>query len=132
MKNWIGVNILRYLISQKCSNISELCISWNSKYVWNHVYLSILINSSLLQSQLNFCFFIWGFAAKSNIEKLLTVQKKALRTVMPGYVQYYYEDGITPAHTNLAFKEYNILTVHSLIAKNAILLISKMSTYNHH
>ena len=39
------------------------------------------------------------------------MQKKALRTVMPGYVQYYYEDGITLAHTKPVFKEYKVLTV---------------------
>ena len=44
---------------------------------------------------------------------------------MPGYVQYYYEDGITPAHTKPAFKEYKILTVQGIIAKNALLLMTK-------
>ena len=79
----------------------------------------LLIYNSLVQSHLNFCSTVWGFAAKSNIDKLLTVQKKAMRTVMPGYVQYFYEDGITPAHTKSAFKEYNILTVQSIKAKTA-------------
>ena len=86
----------------------------------------LLVYNSLVQSHLNFCSSIWGFAAKSNIDKLLTVQKKAIRSVMPGFVQYFYKDGITPAHTKPAFKEYNILTVQSLIAKNALLLMTKI------
>ena len=89
----------------------------------------LFIYNSLVQSHLNFCSSIWGFAAKSNIEKLFTVQKKALRTVMPGYVQYYYEDGKLPAHTKNAFKEFNILTVNSVIAKNALLLMTKVSKF---
>ena len=36
----------------------------------------LFIYNSLVQSHLNFCSSIWGFAAKSNIEKLFTVQKR--------------------------------------------------------
>ena len=64
----------------------------------------LLIYQSFVQSHLNICSSVWGFAANSNIDQLLTVQKKAVRTVMPGYVQYDYDEGKLPAHIKPAFK----------------------------
>ena len=48
---------------------------------------------------------------------------------MPGYVQFYYDDGTLPAHTKPAFKDYNLLTVQNIIAKNAILLLTKTTEF---
>ena len=45
---------------------------------------------------------------------------------MPGYVNYWYNDGNLPEHTKLAFKEYEILTVHGIITKNALTLMHKI------
>ena len=80
----------------------------------------LLIYQRFVQSHLNFCSSVWGFVAKSNIDQLLTAQKKAVRNVMPGYVQYYYDEGKFPAHTQPAFKKYNLLTAQKIIAKNAL------------
>ena len=44
---------------------------------------------TLVQCHLNYCLIIWGFAAKSNIESLFQNQKKAMRAIMPGYVNYF-------------------------------------------
>ena len=75
----------------------------------------LLIYHSFIQSHLNFCSLIWGFSCKSNIDCLLTVQKKAyMRAVMPGYVRYLYKDVTLPTHTKSAFKEYKIMTVQSI------------------
>ena len=43
---------------------------------------------SFIQSHLNYCSLIWGFASKSNIELLFRAQKKGIRAVMPGYVNF--------------------------------------------
>ena len=48
---------------------------------------------SFVQSHLNFCSIVWGFSAKSNIEALFASQKKGLRAVMRGHVNYHYKDG---------------------------------------
>ena len=90
----------------------------------------LLIYHSFIQSHLNFCSIVWGFSCKSNIDSLLTVQKKAMRAVMPGYVRYYYKDGILPTHTKPAFKEYNIMTVQSIIAKNGLLFMGKVLRFS--
>ena len=78
-----------------------------------------------IQSHLNYCSLIWGFSCKSNIESIFTVQKKAMRAVMPGYINYYYKEGIAPTHTKQAFAKYKIPTVHNIITKNAILFMLK-------
>ena len=85
------------------------------------------IFQSFVQSHLNFCSLVWGFAAKSHIESLFASQKQGIRAVIQGYVNYYYKDGKTPAHTKSAFKEHEILTVHGVIAKNALILLHKVN-----
>ena len=87
----------------------------------------LLIFHSSVQSHLNFCSVVWGFSCKSNINKLHNVQKKAIQAVIPGFVKYFYKDGIIPSHTKPAFKEYNILNVQSMIAKNALMFMRKLS-----
>ena len=69
---------------------------------------------------------VWGFAAKSNIDSLFTKQKQGIRAVMPGNVSYWYKNGDLPAHTKKAFKEYDILTVHGIITKNAMTMMHKL------
>ena len=47
------------------------------------------IFNSLVQSHLNYCSLVWGSSNKTNIESLFTTQKKAMRAIMPGCVNYY-------------------------------------------
>ena len=75
------------------------------------------------------CSIVWGFAAKSNIELLFRNQKKAMRAVMPGYVNYFYKDGKLPAHTKTSFFNYDILTIHGVIIKNALLFMHKIKHF---
>ena len=35
---------------------------------------------------------------------------------MPGYVNYWYDDGQLSAHTKTSFKEREIFTIHGIIA----------------
>ena len=81
---------------------------------------------SFVQSHLNYCSLVWGFSARSNIESLFAKQKKGIRTVMPGHVTSFYKDGTLPSHTKPAFSNYNILTVHGIIIKNALMFMHKV------
>ena len=87
------------------------------------------IYHSFVQSHLNFCSLVWGFAAKSNIESLFRKQKMGLRAVIPGFTNYWYKDGELPAHTKLSFQAYDILTVHSIIVKNALIFMHKINNF---
>ena len=81
---------------------------------------------SFIQSHLNYCSLIWGFASKSNIELLFRAQKKGIRAVMPGYVNFFYKDGVNPASTKSTFAKHKILTVPGLIVKNALIFMYKV------
>ena len=92
-----------------------------------HVPLKVRLQiyHSFVQSHLNYCSLLWGFACKSLIDSLFIKQKKAMRAVMPGFVRYYYKDGELPTGTKASFKNYGILTVHGIIAKAIILFMYK-------
>ena len=85
-----------------------------------------LIYHSLIQSHLNFCSLVWGFAAKSNIDQIFTAQKKGICAVIPGFVRYFYKNGNTPGHTKSSFNKFKILTVQNVIALNSLLFIEKV------
>ena len=84
------------------------------------------IYHSFVQSHLNFCPLVWGFAAKSHIETLFSGQKKGLRATAPGFNRDYYKEGVMPTHTKPFFAKYNILSVHNIIAINALLFMHKV------
>ena len=67
---------------------------------------------SFVQSHINFCSLVWGFCSKSNIDAIFSKQKKGLRAVIPGFINYKYRNGETPGHTKSYFSEYKILTIH--------------------
>ena len=69
---------------------------------------------------------VWGFTAKSNIESLFRIQKKGIRAIVPGFINYKYRDGELPGHTEPYFNEYTILDVHGVIVTNALLFIHKI------
>ena len=73
------------------------------------------IYHSFVQSHLNFCSLLWGFTSKSSIDALFSKQKKGLRAVIPGFINYKYRDGEIPGHTKSAFTEYKILTNHGIM-----------------
>ena len=82
------------------------------------------IYHSFVQSHLNYCSLVWGFAAKSHIETLFVKQKMGLRAILLGFVNYWYKDGTPPASTG--FYVHKILTVHSIIVKNELELESNL------
>ena len=85
------------------------------------------IFQSFVQSHLNFCSLVWGFASKSHIDSLFSKQKQGMRALMVGFVNYRYKDGKIPDHTKLTFKEHGILTVQGVIVKNALTLMHKIN-----
>ena len=87
------------------------------------------IYQSFVQSHINFCSLVWGFTSKSHIDSLFTKQKQGVRIVMPGHVNYHYNEGQLPAHTRESFKEYGILTIHGVIVKNALLLMHRINHF---
>ena len=86
----------------------------------------IQIFHSFVQSYLNFCSLVWGFAAKSHINSLFSKQKQGLRAIVPGFIKYKFKDGVLPGHTKEHFNEYAILTVPNLIASNALIFTHKV------
>ena len=84
------------------------------------------IYQSFVQSHLNYCSLVWGFASKSLIDSLFSKQKQGIRAIMPGFINYFYREGILPRHTKTFFDEHEILTVHGLIAVNSIILLHKI------
>ena len=48
---------------------------------------------------------------------------------MPGYIQYFFKDGKLPSGTKSSFTKYKILTIHSIIAKNALIFMHKISIF---
>ena len=45
---------------------------------------------------------------------------------MPGYINYNYRNGNLPTHTKTSFKEFGILTIHGIIAKNTLTFMHKI------
>ena len=88
------------------------------------------IYHSFVQSHLNYCSLVWGFAAKSHIETLFVKQKMGLRAILPGFVNYWYKDGTPPASTKSGFYVHKILTVHSIIVKNALVFMHKLKNFS--
>ena len=85
----------------------------------------IQIFHSFVQSQINYCSLVWGFSAKSYIEILFRAQKRGMRAVIPGYIQYSHEDGVNAGHTKPFFTEYGVLSVQGLIVANALIFMIK-------
>ena len=87
----------------------------------------LLTFNSLVQSHVNYASLVWGSTHKSKIDTLFTAQKKAMRAVMPGWVNYFYKDGIHPTHTKASFTTFKILTVHNVILKNMLIFLDKVN-----
>ena len=87
---------------------------------------------SFVQSYLNYCSLVWGVGPKSNIEPLFTEQKKAVRSLMPGYNSNYYKDGLSPCHTKNFFTEHGIHTVHSIILTKILVFMHRFHNYRQH
>ena len=81
------------------------------------------IYHSFIQSHLNYCSLVWCFSSKSGIESLFRMQKKGMRAVASGFIQYHWKEGIAPTCTKPIFKEHKVLTIHGIIVRNALLFM---------
>ena len=90
----------------------------------------VQIFHSFIQSHLNFCCLVWGFACKSSIEKLFIAQKKGVRAIAEGYINYFYVDGELPGHTKPVFNCHNILNIYNIIALNSLIFIEKIRNFS--
>jgi hypothetical protein len=89
----------------------------------------LTIFQSFVQSHLNHCSLVWGFTCKSRIDTLFSKQKSRPRAVIPDIINYRYRDTEIPGHTKTSFKEYGILTVQGIIAKNALTLLYRINQH---
>lgn len=80
--------------------------------------IKLLLYNSLFLPCLTYSYLVWGTTTKSNIEKLLRIQKKAVRTIV---------NAAYDAHTEPIFKSLNLLPVtelyHSTLLKRHQLAI---------
>ena len=67
---------------------------------------------SYVQSHMNYISLVRGFSTKTNIESLFRAQKKGMRAVIPGFINYRYRsDGTLPGH---------LLSIQKVIVLNAL------------
>ena len=101
------LNWTRHIMSLKSKMSKYVGIMYKIKNMIP-IQVCLQIFHSFVQSHINFCSLVWGFSAKSNIDSLFVSQKKGMRAVMPGYVNFFYRDGPSlpiPNHSlvNLTF-----------------------------
>ena len=135
---FLGVHIDEKLhwthhIDTLCTKMSRnIGILYKVKNILPQKAMQILFHS-FIQSHLNHCSLIWGLGTKNSLKKLFVCQKKAIRTLIPGYVNYYYNKNTDqpPTHTKETFTKLNIMTIHSLILKNLLIFMNKIHNFPH-
>ena len=87
-----------------------------------------LVYNSHVQSHVNYCSNIWGLGSKNSINSIFIAQKKAIRSIENGYVNYFYnkETGEIPCHTKEIFDKNGLLTIHNIIAKNCLVAMHRI------
>ena len=117
--NW--TSHIKHLKSKMCRYIGVMYKL--KRYLPPKVRLQIF--HSFIQSHVNYCSLVWGFSSKTNIEAIFSQQKKGIRAIAPGFINYNYKDGELPGHTKPYFTQFKILTVHGIIALNALTFMHK-------
>ena len=80
-------------VTNKIRNVNGILHKF--KYVFPHIIL-ILIHTSLIESHINYCMFLWG----TNYDKIFKLQKQSIRTISLNHFK---------AHTSPLFKSMNLL-----------------------
>ena len=83
---------------------------------------------SFVQSHICYCPSIWGLGPKYTLNKIFSAQKKGIRGLGTGYVNYYYDKdtGEIPGHTKPIFNENKLMTVHNLILQHTLTTMHKI------
>ena len=116
---YLGVTIDENLKWQSHINNISLVISRNigimgrAKYYISSQYLVLLYNSLILP-YLNYCAVVWGTNYSSRIDKLVKLQKRALRVIDKKPYSY---------HTRELFIKYRMLKFPDLVRKQHILIL---------
>ena len=81
-----------------------------------------------VQSQLNHCPLVWGMGSKTSLNPLFIAQKRAIRTLIPGFANYFYnkETGDLPCHTKGVFNSNLIPTIHNIILQRLIVFMKQI------
>ena len=76
-----------------------------------------------------YCSNVWSLGSKIGLNGF--AQKRAIRGVKHGFVNYFYkkDTGELPAHTKNIFSENEFLTIHNLIAQQAVAFMQKVSAH---
>ena len=122
------LNWTRHIMSLKSKMSKYVGIMYKIKNLLPS-QIRLQIFHSFVQAHINFCSLVWGFSAKTNIDALFASQKKGMRAVMPGYVNFSYQDGALPSHTKPYFNQFNVLTVQGVIAKNVLIFMNKIRNF---
>ena len=87
-----------------------------------------MVYNSFIQSHLNYCSCIWGLGSKGSVKSIFIAQKKSVRAIENGFVNYFYnkETGELPSHTKDIFNRNQMLTVHNIIAKNCLIAMHRI------
>ena len=87
-----------------------------------------ILYHSFMQSHLNYCSIIRGLGSKAKIQALFVAQKKAIRTLIPGFANDFYnkDTGEKPHHTKKTFADNEIMTVHNQILLNVLVFMHKI------
>ena len=107
MKFRSHINKLTSTVSRHVGIISR------ARYILNKE-LNILLYNALVLPYLSYCLVIWGSNYESNIQPIITVQKRAIRLVAgTGRL----------SHTSPLFRELKILKLHDLLKYHLILVL---------
>ena len=81
-----------------------------------------------IHSHLNYCSSVWGLGNKHSLEPLFISQKRAIRSLIPGYVNYFYNKKTKqkPHSTKETFTNNEILTVHNQVLLNSLSNLQKI------
>ena len=69
--------------------------------------------------------FLW----KKTLDSLFRKQKKGIRAIVPGFINYKYREGELPGHTKPYFEEYKILAAQGVIVANVLLFMCKIRKF---
>jgi len=103
------INSLSLKISKSLCIMSRLRNKLSSNCLLSLYY-------SLIYSHLNYCIILWGSASKTNLQKLIILQKRAVRIINKSHYL---------SHTDPIFKKYSLLKLCDIYSYFCIMFVYK-------
>lgn len=95
---WDGKNHIAHIEKKLYQSVGFLSRCWCDFAM----RLKLIIYHTVFQSHVNYCHLVWGLTSKTNFNRLLVLQKKAVRHIV----------GISyREHTRDFFVQYNIISI---------------------